>query len=154
MNWSNGGDFTKNLLSLQLQLQTLMEGVGGDSTASLLDGLAKLTESERAVVIPLITRAIHNISGQENRLMSEKDKHLKDFEDSLFNGVIAALNKPREESRQDSERAPKLSVVSGGIDKERATSFKKPVRVPGLIDLAKARESRRTRSDNFPPDLA
>ena len=36
MSWSQGGNFTRNLLSLQLQLQTLLEGVGGEGTASKL----------------------------------------------------------------------------------------------------------------------
>ena len=43
MNWSNGGDFTKSLLSLQMQLQTLLEGEGGEETAGLLDGLSQLS---------------------------------------------------------------------------------------------------------------
>ena len=43
MNLSHGGDFTKSLLSLQLQLKTLLEGVGGEETATLLDALAQLS---------------------------------------------------------------------------------------------------------------
>ena len=74
MNWSNGGDFTKNLLSLQMQLQTLLEGVGGEETAGLLDGLAKLSETERSILIPLVTRVINKVVMGEHRLMSEKDK--------------------------------------------------------------------------------
>ena len=71
MNWSNGGDFTKSLLSLQLQLQTLLEGVGGEETAGLLDGLAQLSEAERSLVIPRLTRTIQEIAKSDKRLISE-----------------------------------------------------------------------------------
>lgn len=154
MNWSNGGDFTKSLISLQMQLQTLLEGVGGEETAGLLDGLAKLSETERSLVIPLITKAINAIALGDKRVMSAKDKELKEFEDSLFNDVLAAIEKPPLSSGATKETGPRLAVVPGGKSPAPAQTFKKPVRIPALIDLAKARESRRPRGDDFPRDLA
>jgi len=154
MNWSNGGDFTKNLLSLQMQLQTLLEGVGGENTAGLLDGLAKLSETERSIVIPLITRVINKVVMGEQRLMSEKDKELKEFEDSLFEGVLEALQNPNPQKQQTKEKSPRLAVVPGGKSPKQSLSFKKPVRIPTLIDLSKARETRRgTQSDHDPNAL-
>jgi hypothetical protein len=153
MNWSNGGDFTKSLLSLQMQLQTLLEGVGGEETAGLLDGLAQLSEAERSLVIPRLTRTIKEIVRSDKRLMSDRDRELKDFEDSLFDGVMEALK--HEPGVTPTETGPKLAVVPGGKSKnDRSVQFKKPVRIPTLIDLAKARESRRNRMDNSPRDLA
>ena len=137
-----------------MQLQTLLEGVGGEETAGLLDGLAKLSETERSLVIPLITRAINGIANGDKRVMSEKDKELKEFEDSLFNDVLAALEKPHSSAGTTKEGGPRLAVVPGGKSPTPAMTFKKPVRIPALIDLAKARESRRSRSDDFPRDLA
>jgi hypothetical protein len=155
MNWSNGGDFTKSLLSLQMQLQTLLEGVGGEETAGLLDGLAQLSEAERSVVIPRLTRTIKEITESDKRLMSDKDKEMKEFEDSLFEGVMEALKHEPAEKAATPETGPKLAVLSGGKSKgDRTSQFKKPVRIPTLIDLAKARESRRNRLDNSPRDLA
>jgi hypothetical protein len=155
MNWSNGGDFTKSLLSLQMQLQTLLEGVGGEETAGLLDGLAQLSEAERALVIPRLTRTIKEIVKSDKRLMSDRDRELKDFEDSLFEGVMEALKHEPGMTSATTETGPKLAVVAGGKSKsDRSVQFKKPVRIPTLIDLAKARESRRNRMDNSPRDLA
>ena len=155
MNWSNGGDFTKSLLSLQMQLQTLLEGVGGEETAGLLDGLAQLSEAERSLVIPRLTRTIKEIAKQDKRLMSDRDRELKDFEDSLFDGVMEALKHEPGVKTLQSETGPKLAVVPGGKSKsDHSVQFKKPVRIPTLIDLAKARESRRNRMDNSPRDLA
>ncbi|MEY4667492.1 MAG: hypothetical protein RL518_191 [Pseudomonadota bacterium] len=154
MNWSNGGDFTKSLLSLQLQLQTLLEGVGGEETAGLLDGLAQLSEAERSLVIPRLTRTIHQIAKSDKRLLSDKDREMKQFEDSLFEGVMEALKHEPSAQRESSEPGPKLAVLSGGKHKsDRASQFKKPVRIPTLIDLAKARESRRNRTDSSPRDI-
>lgn len=151
MNWSQGGEFTKSLLSLQLQLQTLLEGVGGEGTASLLDGLAKLSETERALVIPVISQVIGRIVNGEQRLASEEDKRLKEFEDSLFESVLAAMGSTQKENPANSdegklENCKKLAVVPGGKSPSERVTFKKPVRIPTLIDLAKARESRRQRT--------
>lgn len=155
MNWSNGGDFTKSLLSLQMQLQTLLEGVGGEETAGLLDGLAQLSEAERSVVIPRLTRTIREIVKSDKRVMSEKDREMKEFEDSLFEGVMEALKHEPGVKPAAAETGPKLAVVTGGKSKnDRTVQFKKPVRIPTLIDLAKARESRRNRMDSSPRDLA
>ncbi len=138
-----------------MQLQTLLEGVGGENTAGLLDGLAKLSETERSILIPLITRVINKVVMGEQRLMSEKDKELKEFEDSLFEGVLEALQDPRAKKPQTAEKSPRLAVVPGGKSPKPASSFKKPVRIPTLIDLTKARETRRGgRSDHYPNDLA
>lgn len=154
MNWSNGGDFTKSLLSLQMQLHTLLEGVGGEETAGLLDGLAKLSETERSLVVPRLTQTINQIAKSDRRLMSDKDRELKHFEDSLFDGVMEALKLEPQAKTTETEKSPKLAVVAGGKTKGSTSPFKKPVRIPTLIDLAKARETRKSRMDNLPRDLA
>jgi hypothetical protein len=143
MNWSQGGDFTKSLMSLQLQLQTLMEGVGGDHTASLLDNLARLSDSERAAIIPLISKVIAQVANGDKRLLSAKDEELKDFEDSLYESVLAALGNGSNTVEPARELNPKLAVVSGGKSDKERFAFRKPIRIPHLIDLSKERESRR-----------
>lgn len=164
MNWSQGGDFTKNLLSLQLQLTTLLEGVGGNETAGLLDTLAKLNDSERAVIVPILTRVISRLIESGTRIQSEEDLQMQDFENSLFESVLSAMqgesanvdavgnNKPdttgngaRDISKVAStveKGAGKLAVLNGGRVQE-PLSCKKPVRIPALIDLNKIRESRK-----------
>ena len=151
MNWSQGGDFTKSLLSLQLQLQTLLEGVGGDHTASLLDNIARLSDTERATIIPLIAKVIAKVAGGDKRLLSANDEELKDFEDSLYESVLAALGNTAASAEPDRERNPKLAVVSGGKGEKERLAFKRPVRIPALIDLSKERENRRGKNNGSTP---
>lgn len=153
MNWSNGGDFTKSLLSLQLQLKTLLEGVGGEDTAVMLDALAHLSKSERAVAIPLLARAVKRIASGEQRLSNQEDKQLKDFEDSLFNSVLEAFGNTANDLDLAKEREAKLAILPGGKTPSDRVAIKKPIRVPALIDLAKERESRRRRSMHGPSNL-
>lgn len=153
MGRSQGGDFTRNFLSLQLQLQTLMEGVGGDGTASLLDNLAQLSESERSKIIPLLSRVVGRIAQGDKRLFSDDDRALKDFEDSLFESIVASLG----HSANDDQVLPnkrKLEVVAGGKTPASVLAVKKHVKAPSLIDLAKARESRRHRMDTPPNEVS
>jgi len=153
MNWSHGGDFTKSLLSLQLQLKTLLEGVGGEDTATLLDSLAQLSKSERAVVIPLLARVIRRIASGERRLLSDEDQELKNFEDSLFDSVLEAFGNTANEADLIKEKERKLAVVPGGKTPSERVAIKKPIRVPALIDLAKERETRKGRNSGNPHDV-
>ena len=150
MNWSQGGDFTKSLLSLQLQLQTLLEGVGGDETAGLLDVLAKLNDSERAVIIPILTRVINRLMESGSRIQSQEDLQMQDFENSLYESVLSAMGDSSPEGAADSGQK-KLAVVKGGKNQD-PLSFKKPVRIPSLIDLNKVREDRKGKSSVRPRD--
>ena len=155
MSWSHGGDFTKSLVSLQLQLKTLLEGVGGEDTAALLDSLAQLSKSERAVAIPLLAKVIKRIASGEQRLMTDEDKDLKDFEDSLFESVLSAFGNTANDADLSREKEHKLSVVPGGKSPADRVVVKKPIRIPPLIDLAKERESRRSKgSPSNPHDIA
>ena len=154
MNWSHGGDFTKSLLSLQLQLKTLLEGVGGDDTASLLDALGQLSDSERKLVVPLISKVIKRIASGDQRVISDEDKDMKEFEDSLFDSVLEAFGNTANEADLVKEPDHKLAVVPGGKTPSDRVAYKKPIRVPALIDLAKERESRKGKGSSTPRDLA
>lgn len=153
MSWSRGGNFTRNLLSLQLQLQTLLEGVGGEGTASLLDGLSQLSETERKRIIPLLSRVVTKVLKSDKRLSTSEDHDLQNFEDSLFDSIMIALGQSSNDDQIDPTANRKLEVVPGGKRLSNQTSAKRPVKVPSLIDLAKARESRRQRFD-VPPNEA
>lgn len=154
MSWVRGGEFTRNLLSLQLQLQTLLEGVGGEGTASLLDGLAQLSESERKQIIPLLSRVVGQIVKGDKRLISAEDKEIKDFEESLFQSIMCSLGTSANDDRLDPEAAKKLEVLSGGKPKHGGVVTKKSVEKRSIIDLAKARENRRHRFETAPPEVS
>jgi hypothetical protein len=154
MSWSRGGEFTRNLLSLQLQLQTLLEGVGGEGTASLLDGLAQLSDSERRRIIPLLSRVVSKVLQGDKRLLSVEDKELQEFEDTLFQSILSSIGESANDDQVDTKLDRKLEVVPGGLRARAATAPKKVVKTPSLIDLAKARESRRQRFDPPPTEAS
>ena len=136
MDWSHDGDFSKNLLSLQLQLQTLLEGVGGKNTSSLMDTLSKLSGTERDIIVPMLTRILDKLISENERVTSMQDAELKDFENALYESVLAAVNDAGRARTQNPSGKKKLELVSGGKQG-------KPIRFSALIDLNKAREQRR-----------
>jgi len=152
MSRSNGGEFTRNFLSLQLQLQTLMEGVGGEGTATLLDSLAQLSEAERRKIIPLLSRVVTKIAQGDKRIFSEDDRSLKDFEDALFDSIVSSLGNVSNDDELPPTRARRLEVMPGGKSPSATVAVKRAGRSPSLIDLAKARETRRSRFDLPPND--
>ena len=154
MSRSKGGEFTRNFLSLQLQLQTLMEGVGGEGTATLLDSLAQLNETERRKIIPLLSRVVSKIAQGEKRMFSEDDRSLKDFEDALYDSIVSSLGHIANDDEVAPTKERRLEVVPGGRSKTATLAVAKSAKSPSLIDLAKARESRRARFDGPPNDAS
>lgn len=154
MSRSKGGEFTRNFLSLQLQLQTLMEGVGGEGTATLLDSLAQLSESERRKIIPLLSRVVSKIAQGEKRMFSEEDRSLQDFEDALYDSIVSSLGHVSNDDELPPTRERRLEVVPGGKSATATIAVKRGGKSPSLIDLAKARESRRARFDSPPNDAS
>jgi hypothetical protein len=154
MNWSAGGEFSKSLLGLQLQLQTLLEGVGGDATSGLLDSLAQLSETERRLLVPILTSVVRRVAAETPRTLSDEERSLKEFENSLYDSVLGAIGgQVRNATTQDPDGRKRLAVVDGGKPTDARSAamrspFKKPVRIPSTIDLAKARESRRPRGQS------
>jgi len=154
MGRSKGGDFTRNFLSLQLQLQTLMEGVGGEGTASLLDSLAQLGDLERRRVVPLLSRVVARIAQSDKRIFSDDDRSMQEFEEALYDSLVSSLGFSANNDSIAPASARKLEVVPGGKLNSSATTVRKAVKAPSLIDLAKARESRRFRLDTPPTDAS
>lgn len=125
-------------------MEGLLEGVGGSSTATLLDGLADLTEKERELVLPILIKAVQSIAQRTNRVKGERDDSFRDFEEGLFGSLAAALNADPGPSQrfEEQKQAHPLSLLDGGKGDRRHKVFRKPVRVSSLVDLAKARENR------------
>lgn len=129
----DSGSFSSSLLSIQLQLRTLLEDVGGEEAAALLDGLTKLSLGERKIAVSLFTSVVQRLSATEApRLSAVAEQALKEFEENLYRDLLEALaNNPQAPVNQES----RLAVLNGG----RGVS-KSPV-----IDLAHARKLRRER---------
>jgi hypothetical protein len=83
-------------------------------------------------------------------MVSAEDKELQEFEDSLFDSIMSALGQSANDDRVETIQERKLEIVPGGKGEHVAAIRRKPVKVPSLIDLAKAREHRRQRLE-VPP---
>lgn len=134
MSPKSDGTFSRSLLSLRLQFETLFEEVGGDRMLKFLDVLSTLSGSEQALILDSFTRVVERVADGETRLSSDKDNALKDFEDNLYKDILNSM--------KEAVGAPpinkRLEVVDGG--KNRTATKKRP------IDLAKVREDRKLRT--------
>jgi hypothetical protein len=101
----------------------------------------------------LLSRVVSRVLRGEKRVASAEDKDLQNFEDSLFDSIMAALGQSSNDDRIIPESERKLEIVPGGRKEVTQNSRTRPVKVPSLIDLAKARENRRHRFDT-PPNEA
>lgn len=142
------GPFSTGLFSLQLQVQHLLEGAGGEHAVRFLDALSNLSGAEQEKVLAAFTRCINRFAESPNRASSSQDKEFKEIENELYNDIESAMK-----IAANSEAVPlnrRLSVVPGGKSKRSAQSvqFRPTIGNGDLIDLNKVRESRRVAKEN------
>lgn len=125
------GHISAALLSLELQIKTLLEGAGGEDALALLDAVSELNQSEQKLALGVFTKIVNNIKNGEQRLLTEGDLARKSFEETLYSEII---NSMREAAL--AEASKKLSVVNGG--KARAEVMPK-----APISLCEARKARK-----------
>ena len=137
MSEKSGGNFSSSLLSLQLQLKTLLEGAGGDAALKFLDTLSALNQSEQKLALSIFTKVIEQIKNGEQRLCTKEDKVLHDFEENLYKDILSSMR----EAANEGERHT-IEVIDGG--RSRACNGKNSgTKTP--IDLAEARRLRRAK---------
>ncbi len=125
------GQFAKILLSLELQLKTLLDDVGGSHAASFLDALAKLRRAEQTVILPVFRRALERLIAGSIRLDSKEDQSLRDFEEALYQDLVKAI---QDKARPTAPTGRIVEVIDGG--KAKAVAGDAP------IDLAEERRRR------------
>jgi hypothetical protein len=86
------GDFSRNWLSIMLQLKSLFEGSGGEDVLQVLDRLGELQPSERPSVITAISRAVERFRITESKPRTREDAELQKFEEDLFNDLLKAFS--------------------------------------------------------------
>ena len=127
------GGFSANFFSLELQIKTLLEGAGGDNAIALLDALSQLNGLEQEVALSIFTRAINRIATGESRLVTEEDRALKDFEESLYKDILDAIKEAAKTTG-----TTRFEVLRGG---------KSPRKTP--INLSEARKARELRGKSI-----
>lgn len=130
MKGKQSGIVSRNLLSLQLQLKTILEDAGGDQAVEFLDTVARLNRSEQLVALRLFSRVVERFLAGPVRLETAADQSLQEFEDTLYDDLLGVM---REAGGMTGPR----EVIDGG---------KSPARATPPIDLDAARRARRNRS--------
>ena len=104
------GTFSSSLMSVQLQLNTLLDGIGGEAATGLLDSVSKLSGAEQELVLGAMSRVVEKIASGEDRLYSNDDVALKNFEEGLYNDLVKAI---REASGKQVRDSAPLRVIRG-----------------------------------------
>lgn len=126
----DSGTFSRNFLSLQLQLKTMLEEAGGEGVAGLLDHLSNLSTAEQKVAIKLFERVLRDFIAQGPRFSDANDIERKRFEEQLYTD----LSREMEEARKASQPGNNFEVIDGGRNAK--------IKSPQLIDLNSHRRSR------------
>ena len=126
------GIFSRGLLSLRLQMESLLDISGGADAADFLDNLSTLTPSEQKLALKLFSSTIEQIKAGNQRLSSMQDQELKDLEDGLFNDILSSM---REAANASPPQRQRIQVLDGGKAREKAANTP--------INLEEARKSRR-----------
>ena len=137
MSDSQEGNFSANLLSLQLQLKTLLDGAGGDSTIKFLDLLSTLNPSEQKLALAAFSAVLDKIRSGQERLFTEEDRNLKEFEDSLYREILGSMRDVANNSEPK-----RIEVLDGGKSR---SPFAKAAVSKTPIDFSAARRNRRAK---------
>lgn len=132
------GTFTANLFSLQIQLKSLFDEAGGESSIKLLDKLSRLSPTEQKLALTLFQKVIERVLSGELRVASQRDQFMKELEDTLYSDILHSMK----EASGDTPRSipnRKLEILAGGKTAERKITE----RSNKTIDLKKAREARK-----------
>jgi|GEM_PF-7106372 len=135
--------FSSNFLSLQLQLKTILEEAGGDDLMPFLDTLSAMNQSEQRLALKLFKRTLDRFIGGSLRLETLGDLALKEFEDSLYSGLIDGIT-----IAQQPKRGPqKLELSRTALSN---TELSRDLAAERPIDLA---SERARRSKAAPPEI-
>lgn len=96
MNNSEKNSFSNNFTSLQMQLKTLFEDAGGNSTIKFLDLLSQLGEEEKRLVLAHFNNVITKILAGNLRLTTQSDIEKSEFENALYSDLIDAIQNPQQ----------------------------------------------------------
>ncbi len=108
------GVFSRNLFSLQLQLKTMLDGIGGEDATELLDLLGQLNGSERKLALKVLNRTLRKIVDGKERLETENDIQEKAFEEALYKDIMNSFF-----TAQPMEKGSGFSVLDGGKERKK-----------------------------------
>jgi hypothetical protein len=130
------GSFSANLFSLQIQMKSLFDEAGGESSVKLLDKLSRLSPTEQKLALSLFQKVIDRVLSGELRVASERDKFMQELEDTLYSDILDSMKEASGDIPRPVKPARRLQIVDGGKVRNDAAQEK-------AIDLSKAREAKK-----------
>jgi hypothetical protein len=125
------GQFSLSMKTIELQVSTLFEDVGGDQAFALLDSLCNLTASEQKIMLDLFTQVVGRVSSGEIRLTTPAESENQQLEDRLCTDIWDAIKAASAKNKEH-----KLAVLDGG-------KFQAPTNPsPKIIELSEIRQRR------------
>lgn len=128
---SVNGSFSKNVLSLSLQIRTLFEGFGGGDAVKLLDRLAALSGREQRAALEVFSGVVERLLSSEERLSDEDDEERRRWEDTLYRELVDTLK----QERLPNTKTRPLSVVNGGRGQEAVFMGRQLRRAKKVVEL-------------------
>ncbi len=115
------GQFRSALMSLQLQVNTLLEGAGGDHALTFLDALSQLTKTEQAEALKLFTDILEKHATGDERFSSPRDQDDQQFVDGLYRDLLGSLRQTTNSEQSMQNRH--LRVVRDKTESDRVVVF-------------------------------
>jgi hypothetical protein len=134
------GTFALGLKSLQLQVDCLLEGCGGNDAVRLLDALGELNATEQPQVISLFISVIERLRASNNRPSTMDDRMLADFEEALYKDLLHSMREAANCGETFSSEAQPLRKLKLVDKPPREEATEQASRIP--VDLAAERRKR------------
>ena len=112
-------NFSKELLCLKLQFETLFENVGGEDCINLLNKISKLSIKEREILLKQFNNIVQKLLTNTTRKKSLQDVANEKFENDLYDGIEEEFNNIRVNSLETPLAQSRFKVVNGGKSKIR-----------------------------------
>ena len=117
-------NFSKELLCLRLQFETLFENVGGEDCIDLLNKISKLSIKEKEILLKQFNNIVQKLLSNTKRKKSFEDVANEQFENELYNSIEEEFNNIRVNSFDAPRTQSRFKVVNGGKSKIRRKVLK------------------------------
>ncbi|MDY6091139.1 MAG: hypothetical protein SPJ04_07805 [Bdellovibrionota bacterium] len=107
-------NFSKELMCLRLQIETLFENVGGEDCINLLNKISKLSLSEREILLKQFNNIVQKLLANTKRKKSLQDVANEKFENELYDSIEQEFNNIQVNDLSSMNAASRFKIVNGG----------------------------------------
>ena len=106
-------NFSKELMCLRLQIETLFENVGGEDCINLLNKISKLSLSEREIILKQFNNIVQKLLANTKRKKSLQDVANEKFENELYDSIEQEFNNIQVNDLSSMNAASRFKIVNG-----------------------------------------